>query len=45
MHRSLELVRDAYTALNDEATSARAEYLEIAIVLLILFDIIIAMLF
>lgn len=45
VHRSLELVRDAYTALNDEATSARAEYLEIAIVLLILIDIVIAMLF
>lgn len=39
VHRSLELVRDAYTALNDEATSARAEYLEIAIVLLIAIDI------
>lgn len=40
IHRSLELVRDAYTALNDEATSARAEYLEIAIVLLIMIDIV-----
>lgn len=43
VHRSLELVRDAYTALNDEATSARAEYLEIAIVLLILIDIVLVL--
>ncbi|NNF12037.1 MAG: hypothetical protein HKN72_02360 [Gemmatimonadetes bacterium] len=44
IHRSLELVRDAYSALNDEATSARAEYLEIAIVLLILIDIVLVLL-
>jgi hypothetical protein len=44
VHRSLELVRDAYSALNDEATSARAEYLEIAIVVLIAVDILIALL-
>ena len=44
VQRSLELVRDAYTALNDEATSARAEYLEIAIVLLIAVDILLAFL-
>jgi hypothetical protein len=44
VHRSLELVRDAYTALNDEATSARAEYLEIAIVLLIAVDIVLVLL-
>ncbi len=43
VHRSLELIRDAYTALNDEATSARAEYLEIAIVLLILIDIVLVL--
>lgn len=44
VHRSLELVRDAYTALNDQATSARAEYLEIAIVLLIAIDIVLVLL-
>lgn len=43
VHRSLELVREAYTALKDEATSARAEYLEIAIVLLILIDIVLVL--
>lgn len=45
VHRSLELIRDAYSALNDEATSARAEYLEAAIVLLIMIDIVLVLLF
>jgi hypothetical protein len=40
--RKLAIIRDAYTALYDEATSARAEYLEIAIVVLILFEIVMA---
>ena len=38
--RKLSIIRDTYTALYDEATSARAEYLEMAIVFLILFEII-----
>jgi hypothetical protein len=36
----LALVRDAYQALYDEAATTRAEYLEIAIVALILFEIV-----
>lgn len=40
--RKLAIIRDTYTALYDEATSARAEYLEIAIVVLILFEIVMA---
>lgn len=38
--RKLRLLRDAYGMLNDEAQHARAELLEITIVLLILFEII-----
>jgi uncharacterized Rmd1/YagE family protein len=33
-------VRDAYQALYDEAATARAEYLEVTIVALILFEIV-----
>lgn len=40
--RKLAIIRDTYTALYDEATSARAEYLEIAIVLLIALEIFLA---
>jgi hypothetical protein len=40
--RKLAIIRDTYTALYDEATSARAEYLEMAIVLLILLEIVLA---
>jgi len=42
--RKLAIIRDTYTALYDEATSARAEYLEMAIVFLILFEIVMAFL-
>lgn len=41
--RKLAIIRDTYTALYDEATSARAEYLEIIIVLLIALEIILAL--
>lgn len=37
--RKLAIIRDTYTALYDEASSRRAELLELAIVLLILFEI------
>jgi hypothetical protein len=40
--RKLALIRDVYTALYDEAVSTRAEWLEAAIVLLIVFEIILA---
>ena len=40
--RKLSIVRDTYTALYDEAATARAELLEIAIVLLIVFEILLA---
>ncbi|HET9947728.1 MAG TPA: hypothetical protein VFQ22_02265 [Longimicrobiales bacterium] len=40
--RKLAIIRDTYTALYDEATSARAEYLELAIVLLIVIEILLA---
>ncbi|MGH7500779.1 MAG: hypothetical protein ACREL7_03385 [Longimicrobiales bacterium] len=40
--RKLAIIRDTYTALYDEAATTRAEYLEIAIVLLIVFDIVLA---
>jgi uncharacterized Rmd1/YagE family protein len=42
--RKLAIIRDTYTALYDEATSARAEYLEMAIVLLIVLEIVLAFL-
>ena len=40
--RKLALMRDAYTALYDEAVATRAEWLEAAIVLLIVFEIVFA---
>lgn len=42
--RKLAIIRDTYTALYDEATSARAEYLEMAIVFLIVLEIVLAFL-
>ncbi len=42
--RKLAIIRDTYTALYDEATSARAEYLEMAIVALIVLEIVLAFL-
>lgn len=41
--RKLAIVRDTYTALYDEASSRRAELLELAIVLLIVFEIVLAL--
>jgi hypothetical protein len=40
----LTIIRDTYTALYDEATSARAEYSEMAIVFLIALGIVLAFL-
>lgn len=40
--RKLSLIRDIYSALYDEAVATRAEWLEAAIVLLIVFDIVLA---
>ena len=40
--RKLEILREAYEGLNDDANAARAEGLEIAIVLLILVELVIA---
>lgn len=40
--RKLAIIRDTYTALYDEASSRRAELLELAIVLLIVFEIVLA---
>lgn len=42
--RKLAIIRDAYIALYEEASSRRAELLELAIVLLIMFEIVWAML-
>jgi hypothetical protein len=42
--RKLSIVRDTYTALYDEAATARAELLEIAIVLLIVLELALALL-
>lgn len=42
--RKLSLMRDVYTALYDEAVATRAEWLETAIVLLIVFEIVMAFL-
>ena len=44
MDRKLGIIRDTYSMLNGEAQAARAEVLELAIVLLIVADIIIALL-
>ena len=41
--RKLAIIRDTYTALYDEASSRRAELLELAIVLLIVFEIVLAL--
>ncbi|HJU38281.1 MAG TPA: hypothetical protein VJ724_01815, partial [Tahibacter sp.] len=41
--RKLAIIRDTYTALYDEASSRRAELLEIAIVLLIVIEIVLAL--
>ncbi len=38
----LAIIRDTYTALHDEAASERAEYLEVAIVVLIVLEIVLA---
>jgi hypothetical protein len=40
--RKLDIIRQTYTALHDEANSARAELLEIGILLLILLEIVLA---
>jgi hypothetical protein len=42
--RKLALIRETYTALYDEAVATRAEWLEAAIVLLIVFEIVLAFL-
>ena len=42
--RKLSIVRDTYTALYDEASGARGELLEIAVVLLIVIEIVLALL-
>ncbi len=41
--RKLAIIRDTYTALYDEASARRAELLELAIVLLIVFEIVLAL--
>lgn len=43
--RKLSLIRDTYTALYDEAMSTRSEWLEAAIVFLIVFEIVMAFFF
>ncbi|MFC5568780.1 hypothetical protein ACFPN1_01710 [Lysobacter yangpyeongensis] len=43
VNRKLAIIRDTYTALYDEASSRRAEMLELAIVLLIVFEIVLAL--
>lgn len=42
--KKLAIVRDTYTALYDEAATVRSEYLEVAIVLLIVVEIVLALL-
>ncbi|GAT35374.1 hypothetical protein TSACC_3439 [Terrimicrobium sacchariphilum] len=42
--RKLSIIKDTYTALFDEASGKRAEWLEIAIVILIIFEVILALL-
>lgn len=42
VNRKLAIIRETYTALYDEAAGARAEVLEIAIVVLIMFEIVMA---
>jgi uncharacterized Rmd1/YagE family protein len=41
--RKLAIIRDTYSALYEEASSRRAELLELAIVLLIVFEIALAL--
>lgn len=43
VNRKLAIIRDTYTALYDEASSSRAELLEIAIVVLILVELVLAL--
>ncbi len=43
VERKLAIMRDTYSALYDEATSARAEYLETTIVILIVLEIVLAL--
>ena len=40
--RKLAIIRDTYRALYDEAATTRAEHLEAAIVILIVFEIVLA---
>jgi hypothetical protein len=42
--RKLAIIRDTYTALNDEASALRGELLEMAIVLLIVLELVVALL-
>ena len=44
VERKLAIMRDTYTALYDDAATARSELLEVAIVLLIVFEIVMALL-
>ncbi len=44
VHRKLAIVRDTYAALYDEASGIRAELLEVAIVVLILIELVLAVL-
>lgn len=44
VERKLSIMRDTYSALNDDATHARAELLELGIFLLIVFEIILSLL-
>ncbi len=43
VQRKLAIIRDTYTALYDEAATARAELLELAIVLLIVIELVVAL--
>ena len=43
VHRKLAIIRDTYTALYDEASSARTELLEMAILLLIFVELVVAL--
>jgi hypothetical protein len=44
VNRKLAIIRDTYTALHDEASSARAELMEAAIVVLIVLELVVALL-
>jgi hypothetical protein len=41
--RKLSIIRDTYTALYDEASSSRSELMEIAILVLILIEVVVAL--